>query len=58
MDVWGEEFMTNLVNGVRDDYAIWQNKVHRARPVLCEADTHLAEYRNWVKQFYTQPAGG
>ena len=45
-----------LVRGVRDDLPIWRNKVHRAEPVLCEADRYLAEYRQWVKQFYS-PAG-
>jgi hypothetical protein len=30
--------------------------VHRARPVLCEADTYLAEFRQWVKQFYSEAA--
>jgi len=39
-----------------DDLRIWSNKVHRARPVLCEADTALAEYRKWVQQFYSDPA--
>jgi nitrite reductase/ring-hydroxylating ferredoxin subunit len=57
VDVWGEEFMTSLVAGVQCDLPIWKNKVHRARPVLCEGDTYLADYRNWVKQFYSHPAG-
>jgi hypothetical protein len=35
---------------------IWRNKVHRARPVLCEADVYLAEFRKWARQFYSQPA--
>ena len=38
--------------------AIWKNKVHRARPVLCEADTYLVEFRKWARQFYSQPATG
>jgi phenylpropionate dioxygenase-like ring-hydroxylating dioxygenase large terminal subunit len=53
VDVWGEEFMTALVSGVSADIPIWRNKVHRARPILCEADEFLADYRNWVKQFYS-----
>jgi phenylpropionate dioxygenase-like ring-hydroxylating dioxygenase large terminal subunit len=55
VDTWGEEFMKNLMEGVHDDFPIWRNKVHRAKPVLCEADGYLAEYRNWVKQFYSSP---
>ena len=57
VDLAGEEFMNALTQGVQQDFPIWQNKVHRARPVLCEADTYLAEYRKWARQFYTNPIG-
>jgi nitrite reductase/ring-hydroxylating ferredoxin subunit len=57
VDFFGEEFMTGLTQGVEQDFPIWSNKVHRARPVLCEADTYLAEYRKWARQFYSQPVG-
>lgn len=55
VDLAGEEFMKSLTEGVQQDFAIWKNKVHRARPLLCEADTYLAEYRKWARQFYTNP---
>lgn len=54
-DVAGEEWMTGLTKGVLEDLRIWKNKVHRARPVLCEADTYLAHFRQWTKQFYSEP---
>jgi nitrite reductase/ring-hydroxylating ferredoxin subunit len=57
VDLAGEDFMNGLTTGVMQDLRIWSNKVHRARPVLCEADTYLAEFRQWVKQFYSTPAG-
>jgi hypothetical protein len=56
VDFAGEEFMTGLTTGVQQDFPIWSNKVHRARPVLCEADAPLAEFRKWARQFYTNPA--
>jgi len=56
VDMAGEDFMIGLTTGVMQDLRIWSNKVHRARPVLCEADTYLAEFRQWVKQFYSSPA--
>lgn len=56
VDFFGEEFMTGLTQGVQQDLPIWTNKVHRARPVLCEADAYLAEFRKWARQFYSQPA--
>jgi phenylpropionate dioxygenase-like ring-hydroxylating dioxygenase large terminal subunit len=55
-DVAGEDFVQALQAGVLQDLRIWRNKIHRARPVLCEADTWLAEFRRWASQFYSQPA--
>jgi nitrite reductase/ring-hydroxylating ferredoxin subunit len=57
VDYFGEEFMTGLTQGVQQDLPIWTNKVHRARPVLCEADGYLAEFRKWSRQFYSNPVG-
>ncbi len=55
-DVAGEEFIEGMSQGVMQDVRIWENKIHRARPVLCEADKYLAEFRRWAKQFYSEPA--
>lgn len=57
VDHVGEEFMNRLTTGVMEDLPIWKHKVHRARPLLCEADGHLAEFRRWARQFYSQPVG-
>ena len=54
-DVAGEEWMAGLRKGVLDDMPIWTNKIFRGRPVLCEADTYLAQFRQWTRQFYTEP---
>ena len=55
-DLAGEEFIQGLSSGVMQDMRIWSNKIHRAQPVLCEADAHLAEFRKWARQFYSDPA--
>jgi phenylpropionate dioxygenase-like ring-hydroxylating dioxygenase large terminal subunit len=55
-DVAGEDFVQGLSTGVMQDMRIWANKVHRAAPVLCEADVYLAEFRKWARQFYSDPA--
>jgi phenylpropionate dioxygenase-like ring-hydroxylating dioxygenase large terminal subunit len=55
VDLAGEEFMNGLTQGVKQDLEIWANKVHRARPVLCEGDSYLAEFRKWARQFYSNP---
>ena len=56
VDLAGEEFMTSLTEGVMQDFPIWKNKVHRSKPVLCEGDEYLGDFRKWVRQFYTDPA--
>ncbi|HBZ70057.1 MAG TPA: FeS-binding protein [Deltaproteobacteria bacterium] len=56
VDLAGEQFIQDLSAGVKQDLRIWENKVHRARPVLCEADRYLADFRQWARQFYSEPA--
>ncbi len=51
-DLAGEDFISGFSQGVLQDMRIWKNKIHRAAPVLCEADTELAFFRKWVRQFY------
>jgi len=53
IDEAGEEWIANITGGIEDDRRIWSNKIHRKDPVFCEADTYLAEFRKWVKQFYS-----
>jgi len=55
VDVMGDEFMDQITGGLDDDIRIWENKIHRPDPVLCDADTFLAEFRQWAKQFYSTP---
>lgn len=54
VDLVGEDFMRGLISGVADDFHIWDNKLHRQRPVFCKADESLMTFRNWVTQFYSQ----
>ena len=56
VDVAGEEWFKGMTSGVMDDWRIWTNKIHRADPVFCEADTLLVEFRRWAVQFYSNPA--
>jgi phenylpropionate dioxygenase-like ring-hydroxylating dioxygenase large terminal subunit len=58
VDLVGEDFIEGLSTGVRQDLRIWENKIHRADPALCDADEYLVEFRKWVRQFYSRPAGG
>ncbi len=55
-DTVGAEFLPWAIEGVKQDIPIWENKIHRTDPVLCKADRELAEFRRWVKQFYSASA--
>jgi 3-ketosteroid 9alpha-monooxygenase subunit A len=54
-DVAGEEFVQNMTEGVRQDLHIWENKIYRPRPLLCDGDRFLGEFRRWARQFYSSP---
>jgi nitrite reductase/ring-hydroxylating ferredoxin subunit len=38
--------------GVIADLPVWQHKIHRARPLLCDGDGPILRYRQWFQQFY------
>lgn len=43
----------NLYNAaLKQDLPIWENKIHRAQPLLCEGDGQIMPYRRWAAQFY------
>ena len=37
---------------IDQDVPIWENKRYRERPVLCEGDGPIMQYRKWASQFY------
>jgi phenylpropionate dioxygenase-like ring-hydroxylating dioxygenase large terminal subunit len=34
------------------DLIVWNNKKYRARPILCDGDGPILQYRAWFKKFY------
>jgi len=43
-----------LLRNFEEDRLIWENKIFRDPPVLCEGDGPFIFLRNWMKQFYTK----
>jgi len=39
----------------RRDVPIWENKIYKPRPVLCDADGPIGRFRSWSKQFSASP---
>lgn len=40
---------------IDQDVPIWENKVYRERPALCDGDGPIMQYRRWAAQFYAVP---
>lgn len=44
--------------GVEGDIPIWDKKIHRARPLLCDGDGPIMRFRRYFEQFYAPEDGG
>jgi len=40
------------VRTFEQDFPIWENKRYRERPLLCDGDGPIQEFRRWARQFY------
>jgi 3-ketosteroid 9alpha-monooxygenase subunit A len=46
-------YLDNVKAGFEDDLKIWEHKVYRDQPLLCEGDGPIGKMRRWYRQFYT-----
>jgi len=51
----GEMWIDALQTGYFQDVAIWENKVWRDDPMLCDGDGPIGDLRQWYAQFYAAP---
>ena len=49
---FAEFYAENLRLGFHEDIQIWENKVFRERPRICEGDGPIGRLRTWYRQFY------
>jgi 3-ketosteroid 9alpha-monooxygenase subunit A len=47
-------YVDNLTLGFGEDVAIWENKLWRDRPMLCDGDGAIGALRRWYRQFYPE----
>lgn len=52
-DDMGKTLIEGYPEGVKDDIPIWEEKVYREKPVLCDGDGPIAKNRKWFEQFYS-----
>jgi len=55
-EIAGPEFIEQMQAGVEQDRRIWQNKIYRGDPVLCDGDPFIGDFRRWCRQFYSDPS--
>ena len=49
----GRATVAEIVHQMVQDIPIWENKVFRAEPLLCEGDGPIPGFRRWARQFYS-----
>lgn len=47
--------IAEIVRQVQHDIPIWENKIYRESPILCDGDGPISKYRKWFSQFYDDP---
>jgi 3-ketosteroid 9alpha-monooxygenase subunit A len=59
-DEWSkffEAYADDMAVATEQDFPIWENKVYRDRPRLCDGDGPVRDYRKWASQFYVNEEG-
>jgi 3-ketosteroid 9alpha-monooxygenase subunit A len=54
---FARQYVDNLRQGFLQDVRIWEHKVYRPRPVLCDGDGPIGQLRRWYRQFYVAASG-
>lgn len=48
-----DAIIANIVGQLEEDKPIWEHKIYRPLPVLCDGDGPIAKFRKWYSQFYS-----
>ncbi len=47
-----DALIADIRKQLEEDKPIWENKVYRALPILCDGDGPIFKFRKWMNQFY------
>jgi len=50
----GKAFTAEIARQLEEDKPVWENKTYFERPMLCDGDGPIGEFRRWCKQFYPE----
>lgn len=53
-NMFTDVLIEEIVRQVGHDIPIWENKIYRDNPILCDGDGPIAKYRRWFQQFYVE----
>lgn len=56
-EIMSQAVIQNVALQVQQDMPIWENKVYRPQPVLCDGDGPINQFRKWFSQFYADNTG-
>lgn len=48
----GKALIKDVLRQFEEDRPVWENKIYRPMPVLCDGDGPIAKFRKWYSQFY------
>jgi nitrite reductase/ring-hydroxylating ferredoxin subunit len=51
----GAALIADIEKQMREDIPIWEHKIFQPRPLLCDGDGPIAQYRRWGEQFFSPP---
>lgn len=54
IDRIGQAFNKEVNRQLADDIPIWENKIYRPKPHLCDGDGPIFKFRKWATQFYVE----
>lgn len=54
----GKAIIKDICRQVQEDAPIWEHKIYRRLPILCDGDGPIAKFRKWYGQFYADFDGG
>jgi phenylpropionate dioxygenase-like ring-hydroxylating dioxygenase large terminal subunit len=48
----GKAFVGEITRQLEQDAPVWENKIYLERPMLCDGDGPVGQFRRWAAQFY------
>ena len=49
----GKAIIRDICRQLEEDKVVWEHKIYRPLPILCDGDGPIAKFRKWYSQFYS-----